>query len=64
MSVLIKVKGFNPDAVTVQDCIEMHLRKGLSALVNDGRLVGFKGKDPAGEGDPGRGQNCCSSILL
>ncbi len=47
----------NLEAVTVQDCIEMHDYKGLTAVLNDGRVLGFRAeKGPASDGRPAQGQ--------
>lgn len=43
----------NLDAVTIQDCIEMHDFKGYSTIINDGKVSGFKAeKCPAAENNP------------
>lgn len=33
---------YNNDAVTLQDCIDMYEKKGYTAILNDGKLVGFE----------------------
>lgn len=35
----------NLDVVTVQDCIDMYNLKDHSTIINDGKVVGFKGKE-------------------
>lgn len=35
----------NLEEVTMQDCIEMYARRGKSAIVNDGKLLGFMDVD-------------------
>ena len=50
-------QGVNLEAVTVQDCIEMHDYKGLTAVLNDGRVPGFRAeKGPASDGRLAQGQ--------
>lgn len=50
--------GINLDRVTVQDCIEMCDRKGFMAILNNGRLLGFraelKGRSTAAGQEPGQ----------
>lgn len=32
----------NLEAVTIQDCIDMYEKKGLCAIINSGKVVGFE----------------------
>lgn len=35
----------NLDIVTVQDCIDMYNLKDQVTIINDGRVIGFEGKE-------------------
>lgn len=35
----------NPEAVTIQDCIDMSEKRGKSAIINDGKVVGFESEE-------------------
>lgn len=37
----------NWDAVTLQDCVEMHAMKEYAAVLNDGQIQGFVLESPA-----------------
>lgn len=32
----------NMDVITVQDCIDMHEKKGQATVINDGIVLGFE----------------------
>ena len=36
------------EIVTVQDCVEMDQYRDMAAILNDGRVLGFKGKERRG----------------
>lgn len=36
------------EIVTVQDCDEMDRYRDMAAVINDGRVLGFKGKERCG----------------
>ena len=38
-----EVEAVDLSRVTVQDCIEMNLYKDMSAILNDGAVLGFRG---------------------
>lgn len=35
----------NLDAITIEDCIEMYVMKGMHAIIISGKVVGFKKED-------------------
>lgn len=35
----------NLEVVTVQECIDMHDLKDQITIINDGKVIGFKGKE-------------------
>lgn len=32
----------NLEVITIQDCIDMFEKKGMSVIINDGKIVGFE----------------------
>lgn len=40
----------NWDAVTLQDCVEMHAMKEYAAVLNDGQILGFVLESPVAVG--------------
>lgn len=34
-------KELNLEAITLEDCMNLHTLKGVSTLINDGKIVGF-----------------------
>ena len=35
----------NLETVTIEDCIEAYEKKGMVAIINDGKLLGFEEKE-------------------
>lgn len=35
----------NLEVITIQDCIDMFELKDQSTIINDGKVIGFKGKE-------------------
>lgn len=42
----------NAEAITIQDCMEIHYMKGQSAIINDGKLIGFQEEIPTQTANP------------
>ena len=39
------VNNINLDVVTVDDCLDAYERRGITAIINDGKLLGFNEKE-------------------
>lgn len=39
------MENVNLDNVTIEDAVDMYFRKGMCAICNDGKLMGFEPKE-------------------
>lgn len=36
----------NMESITIEDCLDMHYRKGKETIINDGKIIGFQEEIP------------------
>ena len=44
----------NPETITIEDCIDMHEKKGQAVIIENGRVIGFTKEKPVGAATPNR----------
>ena len=32
----------NTESITIEDCLDMHEKKGQTTIINDGKIIGFE----------------------